>query len=225
MIPLLLALVALQAPPDEGTFIVRQDTTEIAREAFRLSTARLGGGEREGATGWILASTVRYDRTRPAVVLAPILEVGGDSVPFSLQYDVADPRQPARILGQLSRGRFTVRLLGRTTEKAREFPAGAGTVVLDDSVFALYLFAAWRAGPTPAAVTAILPRDGRREALTVRDLGVQSTTLNRDPASLRHVTVSGGTNQLVHLWLGLDGRLLKVEIPSRRLTVERQPAA
>src|SRR2546426_7637561 len=50
----LLALLALQAPLDEGTLLVRQDTAEIGREAFRLSAAR-------GGSGWTLASTVRSE--------------------------------------------------------------------------------------------------------------------------------------------------------------------
>lgn len=217
MSALAIALLLLQGPLDEGTFVVREDTVEVAREAFRLSAGRLAGG----GSGWSLASTVRYDRTRPVVVLSPILEVGADTLPQALQYDVADPRGPVRILGQLSRGRFTVRFLARATEKAREFPANGRTVVLDDSVFAPYLFAAWRAAPTPVAVTAIVPRGARRETLLVQDLGVETTTLNRDPAALRHITVTGGANRLVHLWLGTDGRLLKVEIPSRRLSAQR----
>jgi len=39
------------------------------------------------------------------------------------------------------------------------------------------------------------------------------------------VSVTGGANQLVHLWLDRAGRLLKVEIPSRHLTAERTPAS
>ncbi len=98
MSTLLCALLAfhLQAPLDEGTLVVREDTAEIAREAFRLTPARAGG--------WTLASTVRYDRTRPVVVLDPILEIGPDSAPANLQYTVADPREPLRILGQQTRG-------------------------------------------------------------------------------------------------------------------------
>src|SRR5439155_631132 len=83
--------------------------------------------------------------------------------------------EPLRILGQLARGRFTVRLLGRRTERAREFPAAGRVVVLDDSVFALYLFAGWQAGPGAMPVTAIFPRGGRREPLVVQDLGVEAT--------------------------------------------------
>jgi hypothetical protein len=220
---LLVALCAasLQGPADEGTLLVRDDTAEIAREAFRISSGRVG----PGAPGWKLAVTVRYDRSRPVIVLNPIVELGIDSLPVSLEFNVADPREPLRILGQLVRGRFVVRLLGQRTERAREFPAAPPVVLLDDSVFALYLPAAWQATGRSAQVTAIFPRAGRREVLTVQDLGMQSTTLNRAPASLRHITVSGGANRLVHLWLGPEGKLLKVEVPSRRLSVERAPAS
>jgi hypothetical protein len=218
---LLLALLALQSPVDEGTLVVREDTVEIAREAFRLTAVRTGAG----VTRWTLATTIRYDRNRPVVVLDPIVELGPDSSPVSLEYTVADPREPLRILGQLTRGRFAVRLLGRRTEQAREFPAPLPVAVVDDSVFALYLPVAWQARPRPVTVTAVFPRAGRREALTVQDQGIQSTTLNRDLAALRHITVTGGENGLVHLWLGADGRLAKVEVPSRRLVAERAPAS
>ena len=205
----LLALLALQAPVDEATLIVHEDTVVIAREAFRLSVVRTGAG----ATRWTLATTVRYDRARPVVVLDPIVELGPDSNPASLEYTVADPREPLRILGQLTRGRFTVRLLGRRTERAREFPAPPPTAVLDDSVFALYLPVAWQGRLRPGGVTGVFPRAGRRELLTVQDLGGEGP--------LRHVTVTGGESRLVHIWLEPDGRLAKVEIPSRRLVAER----
>ena len=217
---LLVALLALQVPLDEGTLVIREDTSEIAREGFRLTAVHTGAG----VTRWTFASTARYNRSRPVVVLDPIVDLGPDSNPASLEYNVADPREPLRILGQLARGRFAVRVLGRRTERAREFPAPSPAAVLDDSVFALYLPVAWQARAQAVAVTGLFPRAGRRDVLTVQDLGIQPTTVNRDPASLRHITVSGGSNQLVHVWLGTDGRLAKLEIPSRRLVIERAPA-
>ncbi len=213
----LLVLAALQAPLDEGTFVVREDTVEVARESFRLVHGRLA----RGGIGWTLATTIRYDRTRPVVVLSPILDVTADTLPATLQYDVADPRQPVRILGELGPGRFTVRFVARTTERAREFPAGGRPVVLDDSVFALYVFAAWRAAGQPGQLAAIVPRGLRREAVEIQDQGLVPTTLNHSPVTLRHITIAGGPNQLVHLWLDPNARLMKVEIPSRRLTAER----
>lgn len=216
----LLTLALLQAgagsPVDEGVLIVRVDTLEVARESFRLNQGRLS----RGGEGWTLATTIRYDRARPVIVLSPIQEVNGDTMPATLQYDVADPRQPSRILGELGRGRFTVRSVARATERAREFSTGQRAVVLDDSVFALYLFAAWRAAAEPATLTAIFPRALRREQIQILDQGLGSTTLNGVPARLRQVTVSGGQDT-VQLWLDAAGRLMKVEIPSRRLAAER----
>jgi len=213
-----LALAVLQSPLDEATLLVRQDTVEVAREAFRLTPARAA------SSGWTLATTIRYDRSRPVVVLDPIVELGPDSGTTTLEYTVADPRDPMRILGQFTRGRFVVRMLGRRTERAREFPTPPPAAVLDDSVFALYLPVAWLGRTRAAQVTAVFPRAGRRELLQVQDRGIEPTTLNRDPADLRHITVTGGANRLVHVWLGAEGRLAKVEIPSRGLVAARQPA-
>jgi len=214
---LLVALLAGQAPIDEGILVVHSDTAVVARETFRLASIRSGGG----GAGWTLATSARYEH--PVLVLAPILEVNADSQPSALEFDVADPRDPQRIRGQLSRGRFTVRFLGRRTERAREFPVAGRTVVLDDSVFALYLLVAWQAGPGTADIGAIVPRAGRRETLVIRDLGSGPTVLNRVPVRLRHVTVTGGANQLVDIWLDENARLCKVEIPSRHLRAERLP--
>jgi hypothetical protein len=210
----LLLVLALQGQLlDDGTLVVRQDTVEVAREAFKLASGRISNGR----IGWTLSSAVRYDRVRPVITLAPILEVCCDTLPFTLQDAVADPR----ILGEFRGGRFTVRLLSRTTERAREFPANGSTVVLDDSVFALYVFVVWRATPEPLTLTAIVPRGLRREQIVVQDHGTEATPVNRDAVTLRHVTVSGGANQLVHVWVDPAGRLMKVAIPSRDLTVER----
>src|SRR5437762_13638978 len=202
----LLALALLQAgvgiPVDEGVLVVRMDTLEVARESFRLSHGRLSRGD----AGWSLATTIRYDRARPVIVLAPTLEVNSDTMPATLQYDVADPRQPSRILGELGRGRCTVPLVARATERAREFATGPRAVVLDDSVFAPYVFAAWRAASAASELTAIYPRALRRETVQIQDLGVSSTTLNRDPARLRHITVAGEPSGTVHVWLDDRGR-------------------
>ena len=219
MIAGLLALALLQTPIDQGTLVIRQDSVDVAHEGFRLTAGRLSSGN----AGWSLAATVRYDRVRPVLSLAPILEVGADSLPLALQYDVADPREPLRILGQLGRGRLTVRIIARSVERAREFPTTGNTVVLDDSVYAFYVFAAWRAGAAPTAINAIFPRALRREALAVADAGLASVTVNHDARTLRHVTVTGGVNGVVHLWLDTAGHLQRIEIPSRHIVVERLP--
>lgn len=219
MTPLLLVVALQGAMLDAGTLIVHYDTAEVARERFALHAGRAG----TGTAGWTLATSIRYHRARPALVLAPILEIDRDSVVVALQYDVSDPHEPMRILGEAGRGRFTVRFLARHAERAREFPADARTVVLDDSVYALYLLAAWRADATPHSLSVVVPRALRREDLTVQAHGEASTLIHRSAVRLQHVTLRGGPNQIVHIWLDAEGRLMKIEIPSRRVTVERVP--
>src|SRR3989449_8646585 len=146
----LLALALLQVgvgtPVDEGVLVVRVDTLEVARESFRLTHGRLSRGD----AGWTLATTIRYDRARPVIVLAPILEVNSDTMPATLQYDVADPRQPSRILGELGRGRFTVRLVARAPQRGREFPTGLPTAGPDDPGVAPYRFSGRRGARRPS---------------------------------------------------------------------------
>ena len=217
---LLLSLGLVQTPRVEGVFVIRVDTQDVARETYTLGLGRLASG----ATGWTLSATTRYDEPRPPLVLSPMLEIGQDTLPVTLQFDVANPREPVRILGQLGRNRYTVRTVARSFERAREFPVRPPLVVLDDSVFSLYQIAAWFAGPRPISLVAIVPRAPRREVLTVTDAGSDSTVVNRRASRLRHITLSGGANELVHLWLDENRQLIKLAIPSRRLVAERVPS-
>jgi hypothetical protein len=224
MIRLLAALTLGQTPTvllDDGTLVIRVDTQEVARETFRLVSRR----GRDGSSGWLLTVTARWVAEGRSIVLAPVLEVTADSEPGALDYDVRVIGSSLRITGQPSPGRYTLRYTAPGLERARELAVGPPAVVLDDSVFAPLVFAAWRAASPPAvrAMTGIFPRASRTAALTVTDLGVAATTLNRDPATLRHLIVSGGPNGPIHVWLSAAGYLMKVEIPQLALRAERLP--
>lgn len=219
MISLLLTLAALQTPVDSGTLVIRRDTAEIGRESFQVTRGTLAAG----GEGWRLSAVARFGHPRPAVILAPILEVADDTLPQTLQYDVTERDRSARILGQLGPDRFTVRVVARAVERAREFPASGPTAVLDDSVLSFYVFLAWRAGPAPRVITAIVPRALRHETLTLTDLGSGSVTLNGTPATLHHLRATGGAAGPVDLWLDPEGRLLKIVCAGTGITAERLP--
>lgn len=224
MIGLLAALALGQAPTlllDDGTLVIRVDTQEVARETFRL-VSRSG---RDGSSGWMLRATAHWVVDGRPMVLAPVLEVTPDSEPAALDYGVSAGGTSLRITGQPSPGRYTLRYAAPGLERARELAVRPPAAVLDDSVFAPLLFVAWRAAPPSAAraVTGIFPRAPRTAALTVTDLGVAATTLNREPATLRHVIVSGGADGPIHVWLSAAGYLMKVEIPKLSLRAERLP--
>jgi len=219
--PFLAALLLVQGtaiPLDEATLVVQVDTQGVARETFRLLSRRIS----DSTSGWVIASRARW-MGRPPITFTPVLTVAPDTSPETLQYDVAANGSSQRISGQPGPGRYTLRYVGPGMERAREVAQGNPTVILDDSVFALFLFAGWRASTAPRIVTAIYPRTARRLQLTITDLGTGVTTLNRDPATLRHVLITGGDDGPVHVWLSPEGHLMKVEIPSRALRVERRP--
>lgn len=214
-------LLAQGAGPtlDEATLMVRVDTQEVARESFRLLNRHVT----DSTSGWLLASRIRWT-TSPPTSFAPVLAVGPDTTPGALEYEVAANGAVQRITGQPGLGRYTLRYVAPGIERARELARGDDPlVILDDSVFAPLLVASWRASVTPTRLTAIYPRSARRLALTVTDLGLGETTLNRDRATLRHVLIAGGDLGPIHVWLSSDGRLMKVEVPARGMLAERLP--
>lgn len=226
-LPLAAALALAQIPGgviDEGVLVVRRDSQQVARETFHLRERRPG----DPAGGWLLDASARWpgpgSRT---TTLTPVLELAADTAPAALAYDVVADGKSERITGQPGPGRFTIRYLLPGVERARELPGGAHIVIADDSVFSLFLVVAWHAplspDSAPTHVTAILPRVASRAELTLTDLGIVATTVNRDPAVLRHILIAGGPMGPVHVWLDRDGRLMKVEVPDRSLRAERLP--
>jgi hypothetical protein len=209
----------VQGVVDQGVLVIRADTIEVGRETFRLVTQRLAAG----TTGWLLDASARWTGGGRVVVYAPVLEIGQDSSTQALSFDVRGGLAPQRITGQPGRDRFTLRYLSVGVERARELPADSQTVIVDDSVFAPFLLVAWRARTAAQTMTAVYPRTATRVTLQARDLGSEATTLNRDPATLRHIIVTGGRDGPVHLWLGSKDRLMKIEVPDRKLVVERLP--
>lgn len=215
----------LQAPSaggviDQGTFVIRADTQEVGRETFRVLERRVG----DSTSGWLLAASARWTGTGRPALYAPVIEIGRDSMTQALTFDVSGGPVRLLISGLPSRSRFTLRYVSPGVERARELPADRTLIVIDDSVFTPYLLVAWRARAIPESLTVVFPRSAVRARVVMQDLGAESTTLNRDQATLRHVLISGGPAGPVHLWLGSGGRLMKVELPDRKLTAERLPS-
>lgn len=220
MIPILLML-ALPQVADSGILVIRQDSTLIARESFHTSPGPTSGG-------WILDANVRYDRSRPVVQLAPIVQVGSDLAAVKVQFDAGDPGSPLHIIGQVGRHRFTLRYVSRSDERARELPDPGRAVVVDDSVFSLFTPVAWLVRGGTGTVSAIFPRPGVAETWTVRDEGLVSTGPGSGGGGggldfrLRLVSVESPRLGTIRVWMDAAGRLAKVEIPRLHLSAERQ---
>lgn len=217
MIPILLVL-ALPQVADSGVLVIRQDSTLIARESFHTSPDPTSGG-------WILDANVRYDRSRPVVQLAPIVQIGSDLAAVKVQFDAGDPGAPLHIIGQVGRHRFTLRYVSRSDERARELPDPGRAVVVDDSVFSLFTPVAWLVRGGAGTVSAIFPRPGVAETWTVRDEGlVSARSGGGEGADTRLRLISAESPRLgtIRIWMDAAGRLAKVEIARLHLSAERQ---
>jgi len=205
---------------DQGTLVIRADTQEVGRETFRVLERRAG----DSTSGWLLDASARWPGTGRPASYAPVVEIGRDSLTQAVSFDVAGGPTPVRISGVSGRSRFTLRYVSPGVERARELPGDPRVVVIDDSVFTPWLAVAWRARAQPESLTAVYPRSAQRARIVLQDLGSETTSLNRDQATLRHVRVTGAQSGPVHVWLDRAGRLMKVEVPDRHLTVERAPS-
>jgi hypothetical protein len=195
---------------DKGTLVIWSGGAIIGKEEFVVRGVRASG-----EPGWSVLSEVYYPAGRSHRNLAALLELAADSQPTSLRVDLPDP-QSGHVYAEVGAGRVTIRTTQDAHESARQYPASGRVWLVDDSVFAVHAMAP--AG-TPGPVLLLAPRNGTRDSANWVDRGIGPTEVNGHELSLRHIIVSGLVTQ--DLWYDQQGHLIKVEEPTRGLTVVR----
>lgn len=208
------ALPAASAAPqgpilDAGTFVISRNGAVVGREEFTVRR-----GQSSGPAGYTITSTVTYPPTSPRITLSPVVELGPDSMPVQVQYDIYGDGQ-ARVYARFGPRRVTLRVVRPRGESARELPATGREIVVDDSVFGLYAIP-----PARGARQAVAPRSGARLPAELLDRGTERTTVQGVSHELRHYVLRLGSQER-HLWYDQDGKLMKVEVPALGLTAER----
>ncbi len=197
---------------DRGTLLISHGGRLVGQEDFVLRRGRGSGAP----DGFSVSSTALYPPDYPERRLVAVIEFGADAEPAASRHEVLDGER-RRVLLRLDPRRLTVRNISPTGESAREYPGAARYVLLDDSLFAYH--AVLRSAPAGAAEVVWL--DGRRGGrVSVTDDGFETVDLAGTPLRLRRLTLttSGETRQV---WYDDAGRLMKVTIPRRRVSVER----
>lgn len=198
----------LSAQADSGAFIIRQDGRDIGREDFVLRDDR-----GPGISGSTIITTARYPVLSPGILLRGRLELGTDGSILSLRLDVQSGRQSSYILAEGGASVITVRGRLPAGEVAHEYPGGAGTILLDDSLFAWYAAAAHLATDAGRRLRVIYPRTGARAALTARR--------QAQPDGGAQIQLAGDITGTI--WLDAAGRLQRLQFPARNLDVVRLP--
>ncbi len=200
---------------DSGRLTIFRGTEVIGSEEFTLRRGRASGGD-----GFTLATTATYPPRGGGVAFSPVVELGPDSLPVLVQFDVFGDGQ-RRIYARFGPRRLTLRIVRPKGEAAREYPSSGRNWVADDSVFALYAVPPGRA---PGPVHLVNPRAERRVAGRLADRGTDRVLVGGVAHTLEHLVLETETGPR-HLWFDGSGRLMKVEIPGAGLTAERAEGA
>ena len=198
---------------DEGVLRVTIGGRDVAREEFSIRQGR----SFDGGTGYQLLATAFYPPRRTRVTIPSSVDLGPDSLPRLAQFG------PITGVDLVTQAQFGPRILILKTRRSagetfREYPGVSRNWVVDDSLLSLY---ALPPGTDTGTVRLVSPRQGSRVDFLLTDRGVEETVVGTRRRSLRHLVLTAATD-VRHLWYDAGGRLMKVEIPARRLVAERE---
>lgn len=210
-------LRAQTAVLDDGTFTLFIGGSEAGTETFRIQRSGTGDDARILAT-----ATVSIERADGVQEMVPRIETAPDLSPVMFSNKISGARV-AQVNGVAEAGRFVTRVTSDEGEAQREFRAGSGTVLLERDVAYLYYFVSRLAEQAGSTLTAIVPSSGDQTRLRVASSEVEPFRFGREQLEVRHIRLEGG-GEVHELWLDDQGRVLRVEIPSRNYRAERVPA-
>ncbi len=196
---------------DEGTLVISREGAPAGRETFRIVRVPSGTGELYRATAQI---AVGERRMTPTLV--------ADSTGAPVSYDLQVRNGPAatdQLRGRTRPGRFSAILQTPRGESAREYALPAHTVVLDDGVFHQYFFLGLTNGT--GTVSVLSPLASTQWAARLERTGTEQVEIGGRTAPATHYRLVAAGQPAREFWLDSAGRLLRVSIPDRGISVQR----
>lgn len=204
---------------DEGSFRLFRDGEQVGREQFSIR-------KKPVADGFALVATATI--TMGGRHIAPSLTTDTSGTPLSYDVEVRDgDRLEQRVQCTVTAGRFVERIETPSGTTNREMRLAPGTIVLDDDVVHHFFFVARAAARATAgrALPLIVPRREARDSVRIRAGASGPVEVGNGNATVtaRHLTVADG-GILAELWVDAAGRILRLEIPSKRFVATREEA-
>ncbi|MGH7505893.1 MAG: hypothetical protein ACRELX_09590 [Longimicrobiales bacterium] len=209
-------LAAQTVTLDEGTFRLLVDGNEVGTETFSI---RQNG---TGADAVIIArGRVVLDTARSGEELTSSLQLAGGTLrpaAYDVTVEGADTR---KIAGRVMGGRFSARIVSSAGENLREYLVSDGAIVVDEGIAHHYYFLARRLDGGPLRVPIVIPRASKQVSAAVSVAGREAVQVGGQSVNARHITVEPAGEPIRHVWVDDEDRVLRVEIPARRLVAER----
>jgi hypothetical protein len=199
---------------DQGQFTVSVDGVAVGNEDFVIRRAGLGSGDAVFANATV-ALVVGGAAQDMRMILRAIPPEGSAD---SYQVDVTGAGTAEIGLEKAGR-RFVATVRSPAGEEDREFPARPDTRVVELDVAHHYYFL--RDVLPGREIHVLEPRSRRQITLTASDRTEESITLGRNVVTARRVTFSSDGSDDRTVWFDRQGRVLRVEVPSRAYAAER----
>jgi hypothetical protein len=130
--------------------------------------------------------------------------------------------QPSEVYVSRSGRRYLAKVISAQGEEVREFRAGPGSVLLDRYVaHQHYLLVPFLNGAAAVSLTVLAPEAGEQTRMTLSSEGEEEVRVGTDLVQGRHYRLEGGGTSR-DIWFDQQGRILRVEDPSRGYVAERE---
>ena len=203
---------------DENSFRIYLNGEEVGREEF--SIRQIGTSQPRRL---ILRGTVDLDLEEGRLGLAPAMDVQGETLAVSTYQIKASGTETTDISVNVSENRYLARTVSAAGEQLREFRAGPGSVLLDEGVaHHHYLLTPFLENGPTVSLTVLTPRSGRQQRMTLSLVGEEEIRVGGIliPGA-RRFHLEGGDSPR-DIWYDDQGRILRLEIPSKGYVAERE---
>jgi hypothetical protein len=203
---------------DENTFRLYRNGEPVGTEEFSIRQIGPAGENRI-----ILRGAVEMDLPDGAINLAPAMDAQGETLAVSDYQVRVTGSETTGIFVTTSGNRFLARIVSESGEQLREFRAGSGSVLLDEGiVHHHHLLTPYLEETSAVSLTVLSPRGGRQDRMTLSLVGEEEIRVGGVLVSgVRHFHLEGGDRSR-DIWFDDQGRILRLEIPSRGFIAERE---
>jgi len=203
---------------DENAFRIYLDGQEVGREEFSIRQIGPRGQQR-----MVLRGNVTMEGPAGRTEIAPFMEVQGEKLGVSTYQIKVSGTESTDVFVRVSGNRYLARILSSAGEQLREFRAGPGSVLLDEGVVHHhYLLNPFLDEESAVSLTVLVPRGPLQERRTLSLVGEEEIRVGGVLVQdARRFHLEGGDHPR-DIWFDSQGRILRLEIPSRSLLAERE---
>ncbi len=201
---------------DEGTFRILVSGAEVGMETFSIKQSGTGADAVVIAKGRVV-----LDASKGGQQIQANVQLSGPTL-RPAAYEVEVRGGDAQGIRATVRGsRVSARITSSAGENMREYLVSDGAVLVDEGVAHQYFFLARRATGSSTNIPIVMPRQSKQVTASVTARGEETIQVAGKSIQARHLVVQPAGSAVVDVWADAQGRILKVEIPSRNYVAVR----